>query len=94
MRLQLRRRANDHIPYATALVLARLPTLASRLAYIGLFGLGSVLGMGLLSGVASASLSGLEARSRCNARLLGSTGALSLLLGAFWGWRSVRLLHW
>ncbi len=76
----------------TALVLARMPTPAARLAYIGLFGIGSVLGMGLLTGLAGMSLGRLQARSRWNAVLLATTGALSLALGSWWGWKSVQLL--
>ena len=76
----------------TALVLARMPTMAARLAYIGLFGLGSVLGMGLLTGLAGVSLRRLQATSRWNAVLLASTGALSLVLGGWWGWQSVQQL--
>ncbi len=76
----------------TALVLARMPTLAARLAYIGLFGIGSVIGMGLLTGLAGASLRRLKTGAPWNALLLGSTGALSLVLGCWWGWKSVQAL--
>jgi hypothetical protein len=76
----------------TALVLARMPTLSARLAYIGLFGIGSVVGMGMLTGLAGVSLHRLHAGARLNMVLLGSTGALSLVLGCWWGWTSVRAL--
>ena len=76
----------------TALVLARMPTLAARLAYIGLFGIGSILGMGLLTGLTGVSLHRLQAGARWNAALLGTTGALSLVLGCWWGWKSVEAL--
>lgn len=76
----------------TALVLARMPTLSARLAYIGLFGIGSVVGMGVLTGLAGVSLYRLQRSARLNVVLLGSTGALSLVLGCWWGWKSVQAL--
>ncbi len=76
----------------TALVLARMPTIAARLAYIGLFGIGSVVGMGLLTGLAGLSLNRLRYTVRWNTVLLGATGMLSLILGCWWGWSSLHAL--
>ena len=70
----------------TALVMASLPGTAERLAYIALFGFGSVLGMGLLSGLAGWPLQRLATRPRAARALAGATGLLSTTLGAFWGW--------
>jgi hypothetical protein len=77
----------------TALVVARLPTAFTRLLYIALFGAGSAIGMACLTGLAGWPLARM---SRSSPRLLrgvtGAAGAISLLLGSFWGWSAVRAL--
>lgn len=65
----------------TAMVLANLPTAATRLVYILLFGLGSVLGMALLSGLLGWPLSRLVRRPR----LLRAVSAVSGLGSAGYG---------
>ena len=69
----------------TALVLARLPGVGARLLYIALFGLGSVLGMALLTGVAGVPLRRLGSHPRAAAMLLSVTGAVSVAVGGWWG---------
>jgi ABC-type nickel/cobalt efflux system permease component RcnA len=77
----------------TALVLAELPTAADRLAYIGLFGAGSVLGMGALTGLAGVPLSRAARQPRLAAAVLATAGVVSLVVGTWWGVASVgRLL--
>ena len=76
----------------TALVIADLPTTSSRLAYIGLFGFGSVLGMALLSGLAGWPLARIGKSERAGRVVVAATGALSTALGIFWGWPIVA--HW
>ena len=75
----------------TALVVAQLPTALARLLYIALFGAGSAIGMACLTGLAGWPLARM---SRSSPRLLGgvtgAAGAISLLLGSFWGWSAVR----
>jgi len=77
----------------TALVVAQLPTPFARLLYIALFGAGSAIGMACLTGLAGWPLSRI---SRSSPRLLGvvtgAAGAISLLLGSFWGWSAIRAL--
>jgi high-affinity nickel-transport protein len=68
----------------TALVLAELPTAAARLGYIALFGLGSVAGMGLLTGLAGLPLMRVARAPRVAAALLGVAGLLSVGVGGFW----------
>ncbi|MCW5807819.1 MAG: high-affinity nickel-transport family protein, partial [Deltaproteobacteria bacterium] len=68
----------------TALVFAELPTLGARVAYLALFGIGSVAGMALASGVAGASLHRLAATGRRRRTLGIATGALSILVGIAW----------
>lgn len=70
----------------TALVLATLPTTAAQLAYMGLFGLGSMVGMAALSGVLGWPLARLSAH-RGLARLVSLTiGLVSTVLGVAWGY--------
>jgi hypothetical protein len=76
----------------TALVLAELPTATARLAYIGLFGLGSVVGMGLLTGLAGVPLSRAARQPRLAAGVLAAAGVVSLVVGAWWGVASVSRL--
>jgi high-affinity nickel-transport protein len=68
----------------TALVFAQLPTTALRLVYIGLFGLGSVAGMALASGLAGASLHAATRRQGVMRGLALATGALSIVVGCLW----------
>jgi hypothetical protein len=77
----------------TALVLVEMPTQAARLGYISLFGLGSVAGMALLSGVVGIPLKGLARAPRLASGLLLLTGLLSTAVGSVWGYQSsARLL--
>ena len=69
----------------TALVASRLSSTPERLFYVGLFGLGSVMGMSALSGVAGWPLARLG-RSPTVARvLMTGTGLLAFGLGIVWG---------
>jgi hypothetical protein len=76
----------------TALVASRLPSTFDRLLTVALFGLGSVVGMATLSGVAGWPLA-RWGRSPAAARaLMTGTGLLALGLGIFWGVPLVREL--
>jgi ABC-type nickel/cobalt efflux system permease component RcnA len=72
----------------TAAVLASMPSVRSGLIYITLFGAGSAVGMAMLTGVTGKAMSGLVRRRRATAILLACSGALSLGLGMFWGWKN------
>jgi ABC-type nickel/cobalt efflux system permease component RcnA len=71
----------------TALVLAELPTTASRLGYIVLFGAGSVAGMSLLSGAVGVPLALVGRRDSARAALSAVSGCVSVALGIFWALR-------
>lgn len=74
----------------TALVFAQLPGTTLRLVYITLFGIGSVAGMAIASGVAGLSLHAASARA---GRTLGVvTGALSIAVGIAWSVPMLGLL--
>jgi ABC-type nickel/cobalt efflux system permease component RcnA len=76
----------------TALVLANLPSTSSRLAYVALFGAGSIAGMAALSGLAGWPLSRLGGRPRVLTTLTAGTGLVSMGLGLAWGWPLVLRL--
>lgn len=65
----------------TALVFAQLPSTAERIAYIAVFGAGSIAGMAAASAVVGASLGALRRGQRV---LTASAGALSVGLGIAW----------
>ena len=79
----------------TALVLATLTSTAARITYMTLFGLGSTLGMALLSVLVGWPLAKLGANRTIARGLSIAVGCLSIGLGLFWGYpllvRGVRL---
>jgi len=76
----------------TALVMAKLPTLPARLAYIALFGAGSIAGMAALTGVAGWQLARVRPQARLARGLSFATGTLSVGLGGWWGFAAVAAL--
>jgi ABC-type nickel/cobalt efflux system permease component RcnA len=74
----------------TALVFAELPTTAIRIAYIVVFGLGSVAGMAIASGVAGASLRMVANGNRARRTLSLIAGTVSIVVGIAWG---IPMLH-
>lgn len=69
----------------TALVIAELPTMAARIGYIVLFGVGSVLGMALLTGIAGVQVGKLVRTPQLASALLFVTGIGSTCVGLWWG---------
>jgi sulfite exporter TauE/SafE len=68
----------------TALVFAELPTPGLRIAYIALFGLGSVAGMAIASGIAGASLHAMARRASTRRSVSMFSGAVSIFVGLLW----------
>jgi len=66
----------------TALVFAHLASAGERLAYISLFGVGSIAGMAIASAIASASLGAVSGRA--HRMLMFGAGAVSIVLGVAW----------
>jgi len=69
----------------TALVMATIPSMGARLAYLATFGIGSTLGMAALSGllgwpIARVGTHGVVART-----ISLTVGAVSIMLGLYWG---------
>ncbi len=69
----------------TALVLSHLESGAQRLGYIALFGIGSVVGMAMLTGLVGASLARWGRAPRASAAVLACAGLMSLVIGVQWG---------
>jgi len=70
----------------TALVMAAIPSMAARLVYLALFGMGTTLGMAALSGllgwpIARVGTHGVVARS-----VSLTVGCISIALGLYWGY--------
>lgn len=76
----------------TAFVFAEQPTFAARVAYIALFGFGSVAGMALASGVAGVSLQAVARTAQIRRGLALATGAVSIVVGVLWGIPMVSVL--
>jgi ABC-type nickel/cobalt efflux system permease component RcnA len=70
----------------TALVVASLPTTGARIAYVALFGVGSIGGMAVLSGLAGLPLGRLARHPRAARAIIASTGVVSLAVGVAWGY--------
>jgi ABC-type nickel/cobalt efflux system permease component RcnA len=70
----------------TALALANMPSFATALVYVSLFGLGSVLGMSLLTGLCGWPLRRLSRARNVRVALSALSGTFSLVLGVLWGW--------
>jgi high-affinity nickel-transport protein len=69
-----------------ALVLTTLPSTASRLAYMLLFGLGSTAGMAALSGLLGWPLARLGAHQHVTRGISFVVGCASVMLGIVWGY--------
>ena len=76
----------------TALVLTTLPTAASRITYMLLFGLGSTVGMAALSGLLGWPLARAGAHRGLARGISVAVGCVSIALGLFWGYGSVGKL--
>jgi ABC-type nickel/cobalt efflux system permease component RcnA len=70
----------------TALVLATLPSTTAQIAYMGLFGLGSTVGMAVLSGVLGWPLARIGANRGVARTLSIAVGLISIGLGVAWGY--------
>ncbi|CAN5639201.1 hypothetical protein BH11MYX1_BH11MYX1_19450 [soil metagenome] len=68
----------------TALVFSQLPTTEARLVYIAVFGAGSILGMGIASGVVGAGLQLVHSHVVRRAIAI-TTGVVSIAVGLWWG---------
>lgn len=76
----------------TALVLTTLPSTPARIAYMALFGLGSTLGMAMLSGLLGWPLARLGGNARLMRGVSATVGALSVVLGVVWGYPFIARL--
>jgi nitrile hydratase accessory protein len=70
----------------TALVVATLPSTATRLGYLSLFGIGSTLGMVALSGLLGWQIARMGSDRTIVRTLSLAVGCVSTVLGLFWGY--------
>jgi hypothetical protein len=68
----------------TALAFAELPTTSARVIYMLLFGVGSIAGMTLATGIAGAALARLSRGERAQRALAVTTGCISCVCGVVW----------
>ena len=66
------------------LAASQVPSMGGRLAFVATFGVGSIVGMALLSGMAGGLLERLTKRPAVTRALSVGTGALSLIVGVAW----------
>ena len=65
---------------------ASTSAVSARITYMALFGVGSTLGMAILSGLLGWPLAKLGANRRTMRALSVAVGCLSIGLGIFWGY--------
>jgi nitrile hydratase accessory protein len=70
----------------TALVVATLPSTATRVGYLALFGIGSTIGMVVLSGLLGWQIARMGFENRVVRTFLLAVGCASAVLGLFWGY--------
>lgn len=68
----------------TALAFAELPSAGARVAYMTMFGIGSIAGMAIATGVAGAALQRLAHGPRTRRAFAVTTGTLSCTVGVIW----------
>ena len=69
----------------TALVVTTLPSTATRLGYLVLFGVGSTVGMAALSGLLGWPIARLGGRRAFMRTVSLAVGSVSTALGLYWG---------
>jgi hypothetical protein len=75
-----------------ALATAALPTAGGRLAFIGLFGFGSIAAMSAISGLAGWPLARVARRPVAAKFVLAVAGMTSIVLGVAWAWNPLHRL--
>ena len=73
----------------TVLAMGNLRSIKLQIVYMILFGLGSIAGMTLLSGLAGVPLATISRRPVWSRGLNYLTGTFSIILGTVWGWNAL-----
>jgi hypothetical protein len=66
--------------------MATIPSMGARLTYLALFGVGSTLGMGALSGLLGWPIARVGAHGAVARGLSVTVGCVSIVLGPYWGY--------
>jgi len=69
----------------TVIVFAQLSGSGARIAYLALFGAGSIAGMAIASGVAGATMQLISRSNKVRRRIAITTGVASIVVGLLWG---------
>jgi len=77
----------------TALVVATLPSTATRLGYLALFGLGSTVGMVALSGLLGWQIARMGSDRSVVRTFSLAVGCVSTVLGLFWAYPLFRFVE-
>jgi hypothetical protein len=77
----------------TALVMATIPTMAARLIYLLLFGVGSTLGMAALSGLMGWPIARVGTHGAVARCVSLTVGCISIMLGLYWGYPLISRLY-
>src|SRR4029077_1247131 len=75
----------------TALVMATIPSMGARLTYLGLFGVGSTLGMAALSGLLGWPIARVGTHGAVARGVSLAVGCISLPLGVDWAYPRMTL---
>ncbi len=73
----------------TVVAAAQMSSVAGRVAFVGLFGLGSVAGMATLSGVLGAPLARIARRPMVGRIIMGAAGTVALVVATLWGYLAI-----
>ena len=70
----------------TALVMATIPSVGARLAYLATFAVGSTLGMAALSGLLGWPIARVGTHGAVARSISATVGAISIMFGIYWGY--------
>jgi nitrile hydratase accessory protein len=76
----------------TALIMATIPSMGSRLIYLLLFGVGSTVGMAALSGLMGWPIARIGTHGAVARAVSAAVGSISIMLGLYWAYPLIARL--